>query len=55
MFVKTLWNLAISILQAFVIAMLAIAVVLAISQPLILAVAIAIAALFASAGGFSKL
>jgi hypothetical protein len=55
MFIKTLWNLAISILQGFVIAMLAIAVVLAISQPLILAVAIAIAALFGAAGGFSKL
>ena len=55
MFIKTLWNLAITILRAFVIAMLAIAVVLALSQPIILAVAIAIAALFGAAGGFSTL
>ncbi len=55
MFIKALWNTAISILRAFVIAMLAIAVVLAFSNPLVLAVAIAIAALFAAAGGFSDL
>lgn len=54
-FVKATWNTAITILRAFVIAMLAISVVLAMFNPILLAITIAIAALFASAGGFSTL
>ncbi len=55
MFIKTLWNLAVTILRAFVIALLAISVLLALFNPVLLGITVAIAALFGAAGGFSTL
>lgn len=52
-FVKSMWNLAISVIQAFVIAMLIIAAALALFNPVFLGIVIAISASFAAAGGFS--
>lgn len=53
MFIKTIYTLLVSIIRAFIIAMLVIAAVLALFNPMLLALVVTIAALFASAGGFS--
>lgn len=51
--IKAFWNLAVSIIQAFLFAMLAISIILFFFNPVLLFIVIALLAAFAAAGGFS--
>lgn len=51
--IKAFWNLAVSIIQAFLFAMLAISIILLFFNPILFAIVIALLAAFAAAGGFS--